>query len=199
MNWLAHVVLAPPGPHGWTGAVLGDFVKGAPDAHGWPAPVIDAIRQHRAIDTFTDAHPEVRAARARFGPGARRWSGVLLDLWFDHCLARDWARWQPAAVPLPQFTAQVNAALADTALPDLPERFVRMRPHLIRDDWMAAAATPDGLRVAVERMAGRLADPRGLRAAYAQAQTLAAVLDVHFAQFWPALSAQAPHLGRCGP
>jgi acyl carrier protein phosphodiesterase len=192
VNWLAHSVLAPQHGDGWLGSVLGDFVKGSLDTTGWPPAVVAAIRQHRAIDTWTDAHPEVLAAKARFAPGARRFAGVLLDLWFDHCLARAWARWQPGAGALTVFTARVNAALAHADLPDLPERFARVRAPLVRDDWLASYATRAGLREAIERMASRLRDGSGLRAALAQADADPAPLDAHFDRFWPQLVAQAP-------
>lgn len=192
MNWLAHTVLAPAHPDGWLGSVLGDFAKGTLAASGWPSGVVAAIRQHRAIDTWTDAHPEVLTAKARFAPGARRFAGVLLDLWFDHCLARDWSRWQPDAGPLTDYTARVNAALARTDVPDLPLRFVQLRAHLVRDDWLASYATRAGLRDAVLRMASRLRDGSGLRAALAHAEAEPAVFDAHFERFWPRLVAQAP-------
>jgi acyl carrier protein phosphodiesterase len=188
VNWLAHVALAPSTADGWLGAILGDFVKGDPAATGWPAAVVDAIRQHRAIDSWTDAHPEVRAAKARFPEGTRRFAGVVLDLLFDHYLARDWARRLPHAGPLAAFTADVNAALAGAALPGLPERFVRLRPHLVREDWLASYAAASGWRDAGERMALRLRDPAAMHACLDVAQAIDAPLLDHFERFWPALA-----------
>ncbi|MEO8998713.1 MAG: ACP phosphodiesterase [Rhodanobacter sp.] len=93
MNHLAHVLLA--GDDEWLqlGGMLGDFVRGQPDPGLFPPRVIAGIRLHRAIDVYTDAHPEVLAAKALLSPPYRCYAGILLDMWFDHCLARDFPRW----------------------------------------------------------------------------------------------------------
>ncbi|MCP6082951.1 ACP phosphodiesterase, partial [Klebsiella pneumoniae] len=78
------------------------------------------------IDLFTDTHPLVRDARALFPAARRRVSGILLDLFFDHCLARDWADY--AEVPLPAFTGQVYRVLADQAA--LPGALARIAPRM---------------------------------------------------------------------
>ena len=89
MNHLAHALLAGDDEELRLGGMLGDFVHGQPDAAVFPARVIAGIRLHRAIDVYTDAHPEVLAAKAHLPSPYRRYAGILLDMWFDHCLARD--------------------------------------------------------------------------------------------------------------
>ena len=61
-----------------------DFWRGAPDP-AWPAALAAGVRLHRRVDVHTDAHPAVRAARALFVPPLRRYAGIALDVWFDHC------------------------------------------------------------------------------------------------------------------
>jgi acyl carrier protein phosphodiesterase len=91
MNYLAHLWLSEQAQLPLAGAVLGDLVHGRLEGR-FPAPLEQSIRLHRRIDVVTDAHPLVSAARARFGPGARRYAGIVLDLVYDHCLALDWPR-----------------------------------------------------------------------------------------------------------
>ncbi len=93
MNHLAHALLA--GDDEWLllCGMLGDFVHGQPVPQLFPSRVIAGIRLHGAIDVYTDAHPEVLAAKAQLPPPYRRYAGILLDMWFDHCLARDFGRW----------------------------------------------------------------------------------------------------------
>jgi acyl carrier protein phosphodiesterase len=98
MNHLAHVLLAGDDEALQLGGMLGDFVRGQPDPALFPAPVIRGIRLHRAIDSYTDGHPEVLAAKASLPPPYRRYAGILLDMWFDHLLARDFSHW--SAQPL---------------------------------------------------------------------------------------------------
>ena len=115
MNYLAHLHLGGPQPAQLLGSLYGDFVKGPLDGR-FATDVEAAIRLHRRIDAFTDRHPRVRAACARFPVERRRYAGILLDLFFDHCLARCWGDY--ADEPLAHFSARVYRALA--AEPALP-------------------------------------------------------------------------------
>src|SRR3990167_2061737 len=109
MSSRAHLHLGGDAPAQLLGSLYGDFVKG-PLAGQWPADIEAAIRLHRRIDVFTDSHPLQLQARARFAVERRRYSGILLDVFFDHCLALHWADY--AAEPLPRFTVRVYQVLA---------------------------------------------------------------------------------------
>ena len=92
MNHLAHALLADAGGIEFAlGSAMGDFVRGRPDP-AWPLARQAGLRFHRAIDAFTDAHPEVVAARNQFTPPMRRYAGIVLDVWFDHLLVLKWDR-----------------------------------------------------------------------------------------------------------
>lgn len=123
VNHLAHALLAGDDEGLQLGGMLGDFVHGQPDTAVFPARVITGIRLHRAIDVYTDAHPEVLAAKARLPAPYRRYAGILLDMWFDHCLARDFPRW--SAQPLGDYSAALRALLHrhDALLPPELRRF----------------------------------------------------------------------------
>ncbi|MGN6706222.1 MAG: ACP phosphodiesterase [Rhodanobacter sp.] len=109
MNHLAHALLAGDDEALQLGGMLGDFVHGQPDPARFPPRVIRGIRLHRAIDVYTDAHPEVLAAKASLPPPYRRYGGILLDMWFDHLLARDFSRW--GAQPLAEYSAALQDLL----------------------------------------------------------------------------------------
>lgn len=192
MNFLAHLYLSPPEPQAWLGSLLGDFVKGPVEAAGYPPAVAHAIRLHRAVDRFTDGHAAVLAAKARFAPGARRYAGVVLDVAFDHFLARDWARHHP--LPLERFAAEVYAALR-SAPPPLPERFTRMLPWMVSQDWLVSYREAHGAGQALERMSHRLADGSGLLAAAAQLQACYAEVETDFQRFFPSLLRAFPVAG----
>lgn len=123
MNHLAHALLAGDDQALQLGGMLGDFVHGQPDGSVFPSRVIAGIRLHRAIDVYTDAHPEVLAAKALLPAPYRRYAGILLDMWFDRCLARDFPRW--SAQPLPEYSAALRALLwrQDALLPPALRRF----------------------------------------------------------------------------
>lgn len=123
MNHLAHALLAGDDEALRLGGMLGDFVRGRPDPAVWSARVIAGMRLHRAIDVYTDAHPEVRAAKAQLPPPYRRYAGILLDMWFDHCLARDFSRWSKQ--PLSAYSEALRLLLwrRDTLLTPELRRF----------------------------------------------------------------------------
>ena len=136
MNVLAHALLA--GHDEWLrlGGLMGDFVRGTPDP-ALPAGVRDGIRLHRAIDTFTDSHPDVRACRELFESPYRRYAGIFLDIWFDHYLARDFLRW--AGEDLGVWSDALRAMLHrhDGLLPEELRRFLS---YMDRQDLPAGYA-----------------------------------------------------------
>lgn len=155
MNYLAHVYLSHDTPEAITGAMLGDFVKGRVPQR-WGAAVSEAIRRHRAIDRFTDAHPAVRASRALLTAQHRRFGGILIDVFYDHFLARDWARYHDR--PLPEFTRRVyEVLLPQRAL--FPTRLQRILPAMAQDDWLAAYADVDSVNAALHGIARRFRYP----------------------------------------
>lgn len=125
LNHLAHALLAGDDEALRLGGLLGDFVHGHPDVAVFPARVIAGIRLHRAIDTYTDAHPVVLAAKAQLPPPYRRYAGILLDMWFDHCLARDFSRWH--GLPLEPYSIALRELLRrnDPLLPPALQQFLR--------------------------------------------------------------------------
>jgi acyl carrier protein phosphodiesterase len=152
VNFLAHLLLSPPTPDGRLGGLLGDFVKGPLEQAGYPPSVTQAIRLHRRVDSFTDTHPAVRAARSLVSPARRRFAGILVDVFFDHLLARRWECWH--AAPLPQFADLVYGELACTLHP-VPPRFAAMAQIMAAQDWLGSYASTDGVSLALERMSHR--------------------------------------------
>jgi acyl carrier protein phosphodiesterase len=153
MNYLAHAFLSNESPEAIAGALLGDFVKGAAAAR-YGAAVRDAIHLHRAIDRYTDAHATVHASRALVSPARRRFAGVMVDVFYDHFLARHWARYSHQ--PLAEFTAGVYAVLRAWQ-PQFPERLARMVPRMCGDDWLGAYAEVAAVDAALNGIARRLA------------------------------------------
>lgn len=86
MNYLAHLYLAGYEDDWIAGALLGDFAKGRLENLPFVPGVVEGIRLHRAIDSFTDQHPVVRRSRSRLR-SRRLVSGIIVDLAYDHFLA----------------------------------------------------------------------------------------------------------------
>ena len=152
MNFLAHAVLAGEAAPDRIGGLLGDFVKGLLPA-GLPPDLAAGVALHRAIDSFADRHPAFIASRARISPLRRRVGGVLVDLFYDHLLARDWNAWRnDASGTLEDYTAQLYLTLDDfdTVLPEKArEVAARMRAY----DWLTSYRHVEAVGEAIDRMA----------------------------------------------
>ncbi|MBC3951345.1 ACP phosphodiesterase [Pseudomonas folii] len=182
MNYLAHLHLGGQRPAQLLGSLYGDFVKG-PVAGRFPDELAQAIQLHRSIDAFTDSHLLIKQSIARFPAERRRYAGIVLDVFFDHCLARDWAHY--AEVPLSAFTRTVYGVLA--AEPELPERLARIAPHMAAHDWLGSYREFAVLEQVLAGISRRLSRPQGLAGAMQELRDLYQPLSADFAEFYPIL------------
>ena len=154
VNYLAHAWLARHSDDAILGAILGDFVFGQSGLQDWPPAVRAEIVRHRRIDLYTDAHPAVVVARGLFDDaGLRRYAGIVLDVHFDHCLARDWSRWNDT--PLGDFTARVYRVLL-ARRDALPPRLHAIAPRMAAHDWLGSYVQRGNVDHAVRGIATRL-------------------------------------------
>jgi acyl carrier protein phosphodiesterase len=183
MNWLAHLCLVPTPPLRRLGNLAGDFVRGTSLATLHPE-LQRAIAQHRAVDGFVDAHPVVVAARRRLAPPFRRFAGVLLDVYFDHFLARDF----------PALCGGDLGAFLDGVQHDLrehhawlPPSLQRVAPQFARDGWLAGYATVEGMAQVLGLMGRRLRRENPLASGAELLRADYAAFAADFAALWPEL------------
>lgn len=187
MNYLAHTLLAADDADLEVGGIMGDFVRGQPDL-SLPPGLRAGIRLHRAVDSYTDAHAVVLAARRLFEPPWRRYAGILLDVWFDHCLARDFDRW--STLSLETFSIRLRQRLTERAtwLPPPMRRFVA---YMQADNLPAAYADTQVIGRVLEGIGNRLSRPNPLNHALPELVARDAALTHHFNAFFPDLTAFA--------
>ncbi|CAI8920004.1 acyl carrier protein phosphodiesterase [Pseudomonas sp. IT-P74] len=182
MNYLAHLHLGGQRPGQLLGSLYGDFVKGR--LQGQFAPEIEgAIQLHRSIDVYTDRHPLVDVALSRFSLTRRRYAGIVLDVFFDHCLARDWALY--ADRPLELFTSDVYRVLSSER--QLPERLAKIAPHMVANDWLGSYQEFEVLEQVLRGISRRLTRPEELAAAMQELRRLYEPLSEDFRLFYPQL------------
>ncbi len=182
MNYLAHLHLGGQRPGQLLGSLYGDFVKGR--LQGQFDPEIEAaIQLHRSIDVFTDRHPLVDVSLSRFSITRRRYAGIVLDVFFDHCLARDWTLY--ADQPLEQFTSGVYRVLSAEA--QLPERLAQIAPHMVANDWLGSYREFAVLEQVLRGISRRLTRPEELAAAMQELRVLYEPLSDDFRLFYPQL------------
>jgi acyl carrier protein phosphodiesterase len=134
------------------------------------------------MDVFTDSHPSVTALRARFEPPWRRYAGILIDVYFDHALARDWSAHAPQA--LAEVSRECGDALAANAdwLPASLNRFAGyMRAHGL----FAAYAHAGFIEQVLAGIGTRLRRANPLAAAGPALWQRRDQLDAAFAAFFP--------------
>ncbi|WP_114417916.1 ACP phosphodiesterase [Marinospirillum perlucidum] len=186
MNYLAHLHLGGPEPEQLLGSLYGDFVKG-PLKGEFPPQVEAAIDLHRRLDGYTDRHPLVHQARSRFSGKLWRYSGIVLDVFFDHCLACHWTAY--ASTPLPQFTQQVYHLLQEQER--LPGRLEKTAAYMIADDWLVSYQDFAVIRQALNGISRRLRQPGLLDHFWPELEQNYQALTEDFHQLYPQLQAFA--------
>lgn len=193
MNWLAHLRLAPADPLLRLGNLCGDFVRGVDLGTLHPA-LRQGVLQHRAIDRFVDAHPVARRSRTRLDPPFARFAGVLVDVFYDHFLARDWERLGGGG-SLADYADAVHGDL-ERHLPLLPERLARAVPPMRTQRWLERYAEIDGIAEILARMAMRVGRETVLGRGHEQLRVHRDALAADFAALWPELLAAAAGIHR---
>src|SRR4051794_31634321 len=123
MNWLAHLYLSDPTPAFRIGNLLPDLLP-MTALVDLPPEFKRGAEQHRQIDSFTDSHPIVRQSINRVEPPLRRFGGILVDVFYDHILAREWHKYSSA--PLPDFAAEVYASFESCRGDIPPEAYLHL-------------------------------------------------------------------------
>ncbi len=191
MNYLAHLYLSPPDEDAWLGSLLGDFVKG-PLGDRYPPPVTAAIRLHRQLDTFTDAHAAVQRSKSRVSAARRRYAGVMIDMFYDHFLARSWAEFHDE--PLAAFSARVYALL-ERRHRELPERLQTVAPRMAARDWLGAYADARNVGRALDGISTRLRRANRLAGAGEELLVDYAGFEADFRAFLPEAARFAARFG----
>jgi acyl carrier protein phosphodiesterase len=151
MNFLAHLYLSGDSDELKIGNFIADFVKGKPAQH-IPENVIKGIALHRLIDTFTDTHPVVKLSIKRLQPTYHKYAGVIVDIFYDHFLARNWPMFSQE--PLPEFASKIYALMnRNEAL--LPETMHEMFHYMQKQNWLVSYAYTEGVARVLEGMARR--------------------------------------------
>lgn len=185
MNYLAHLYLADADPEAWVGNLMGDFAKGQlPES--LPPAIRRGIVLHRRIDAFSDAHPCFIASKRRIQPAFRRYGGILVDIFYDHFLARDWETYSP--VPLRHFALAVYQALR-TYYDCLPAPMQRSVSYMIAHDLLLSYREVTGVDRALRGIEGRLKRPSQLGQAGVELERHYPALRADFTAFFPELIA----------
>ena len=141
MNYLAHLHLSGESEKMLVGNFIGDYVKGNKYLQ-YDEEIAKGILLHRQIDSFTDTHPLQREARLMFRSEFGLYSGIVIDLIYDHFLAKNWSQY--SSLRLPVFAKRVHAILL-SHFSTLPLRIQGFLPFLIQHKRLVSYASVDGI------------------------------------------------------
>ena len=153
MNFLAHAYLSFGHPQVLTGNMISDFVKGKA-RFTYPPGVQTGIVLHRAIDAYTDAHPVTKEAMSLFRPHYRLYSGAIMDVLYDHFLARDAQLFTEES--LHRFSQEVYAALDANAY-SLPPAFAHILVYMKSENWLYRYRSTAGIEKSLRGLSMRAA------------------------------------------
>ncbi|OWY66529.1 ACP phosphodiesterase [cyanobacterium TDX16] len=184
MNYLAHLFLADDRPESIIGNLLGDFLQGI-SKDRYSIAIQQGIELHRKVDAYTDSHLIVKEAKQLVSASRRKFAGILLDVFYDHFLARYWQNY--SSVTLDEFSQKVYVILSQNQS-ILPDRLKRALPQMIQQDWLNKYQYISGIEVTLNRMAHRVSRQGEILASGIEELTAHyQELDRSFQSFFPEL------------
>jgi acyl carrier protein phosphodiesterase len=141
MNYLAHVYLSGSNDLIKVGNFMADSVKGNQYLN-YEKELQYGILLHRHIDSFTDAHPIYRQSKHRLHEKYGHYSGVIMDILYDHFLAKNWEKY--SFISLPEFARDFYQILENN-LDLLPEKTTKIVPYLVTQNWFESYASVTGI------------------------------------------------------
>jgi len=155
MNYLAHTYLSGDNDNIKVGNFLGDWVKGS-DYLKYPEDIKTGIMMHRNIDAFIDQHSIMHLSASRFRSRYARYSGVIIDILYDHYLANSWKDF--CVVPLRDYVNKLHNVMLNN-FEILPPKLQNFLPGFMNERWIERYATIDGIRDVLETMSKRTSLP----------------------------------------
>ncbi|MCC8358793.1 acyl carrier protein phosphodiesterase [Salinimicrobium sediminilitoris] len=141
MNFLAHIYLSGNNEDVILGNFIADSIKGKKYL-AYPPEVQKGILLHRAIDSYTDSHPLVKKSSAKLHKNYSHYSGVIVDIYYDHFLASRWEEY--SEIPLENFVATFYKLLK-RKFDLLPAPIQRFLPYMISENWLLSYASIEGI------------------------------------------------------
>jgi len=148
VNYLAHIYLSNEEEEITLGNFIADGVKGKKYVQ-FHLGIQQGILLHRAIDSFTDAHPIVRKSTKRLHKKYGHYSGVIVDILYDHFLAKNWTQYH--SVPLHKYTENFYNFI-NSNFDRLTPRIQKMMPYMIEQNWLLSYASIDGIGKILDQM-----------------------------------------------
>ena len=183
MNFLAHLHLADNSKTSLAANLAGDFAKG--NIADFPKHLQQGIWLHRQIDQLTDNHEITKELLTRFPVSLRRAAPILIDLAFDHMLAKYWDEYHNMS--LEKFSERAYDDI--DACEQLPEGLQILALKIRSENWLTAYQNRTGLNQAIGSVATQISKPEIFNGATKAIATLDIEIETAFRTFYPQLMA----------
>ena len=130
---------------------MADGIRGK-DYLNFPDDVKKGILIHRAIDSFTDAHLIYRKSKHRLHEKYGHYSGVIMDILYDHFLAKNWNNYSDKDLEI--YIDNFYTILKNNQ-EILTEKTKNLLPIMIKNNWLASYKTVEGIEKILFQMDNR--------------------------------------------
>ena len=183
MNFLAHIFLSGENQERMIGNFIADFVKGK-KMFDYPDGIRKGIELHRKIDFFTDHHPVTSRSKDPLRKKYRHYSGVIVDLYYDHFLAKNFNSYSDT--DLESYTLKTYQILTQRK-GDLPEEVRHFLPFMIERNWLLNYASLEGLNRTLTGLSKRVNFENRMDEAIHDLKAGYPAFEADFREFFPEL------------
>lgn len=161
MNFLAHIYLSGDNDLIKIGNFMADGIRGK-QFENFPLDIQKGIILHRAIDTYTDAHPIFRQSTKRLHENYHHYAGVIVDVFYDHFLAKNWSSYSNEK--LENYVANFYKSL-EKNIDVLSDKTKNFMPYMIQHNWLVSYQTVEGITKILTQMDSRTNNQSKMRLA----------------------------------
>ncbi|MCF2858110.1 acyl carrier protein phosphodiesterase [Pseudoalteromonas sp. SMS1] len=191
MNYVAHLFLAQNNADSYFGNLLGDFQKGL-DPSALNPRVKKGLANHILVDKFTDQHEAVKYSKSLFSDKRKRFSGVALDVLYDHLLISNWYVFY--SEDFESFKKR-SYSLLQQNITYMPVRMQYVVGNIITHDWFAHYQSLQGTNQALDNISKRIRFNNQFAGIGEEIEANFAELEQLFLGFFPEL---LNHVSSCG-
>lgn len=181
MNFLAHLYLSGKNDEIALGNFIADAVKGKAILN-YEENIKKGILLHREIDSFTDKHEVFKKSKKHLHNKYGRYSGVIVDIFYDHFLASNWKNYSKTELKDFTFNAYKFALKRYNIL---PKKTKRILPFMIAQNWLAGYANLNELKRVFYGMDRRTDFKSGMQCAVDDLLNKYPDFDEEFKTFFP--------------
>lgn len=180
MNFLAHIYLSGNNELLKIGNFMADGIRGKDYMH-FPEEVKKGILLHRKIDCFTDAHLIYRKSKHRLHEKYGHYSGVIMDIIYDHFLAKNWMKYSDESL---ENYAREFYKLLDKNEDLLTERTKNLLPYMKQNNWLISYQSIEGIEKILFQMNHRTKNRSNMQEAIVELKLFYTETEEEFTLFF---------------